>query len=91
MSYFIDFKDKTTSQKYVCLRQTHYIIRAVEFATKVAKQFDEEYKENYKYYFDENWSEARKEQYYKLNSWAVRVKDDDGKTVLLINSDRLRG
>ena len=91
MSYFIDFKDRTTNQKYVCQHQTHYVIRAVELATKVAKLFDEEYKENYKKDFDENWSEARKEQFYKHYSWAVRVKDDDGKTVLLLNSDMVRG
>lgn len=91
MLYFIDFKDRTTNQKYVCKHQTHYIIRAVGLATKVAKLFDVEYKENYKKYFDENWSEARKEQFYKHYSWAVRVKDDDGKTVLLLNSDMVRG
>lgn len=70
MGYFIEFKDKTTNQKYVCQHKTYDIIKAVEIATEVAKSFREEYSDD---------------------PWAVRVKDDDGKTVLLLNSDRVRG
>lgn len=91
MFYFIDYKDRNTDQKYAFQYQTPDIFEAIKIATKVAKQFNEHYNEHYKNNFDGNWSETRKEKFYKLNSWAVRVKDDDGKTVLLINSDRLRG
>ena len=91
MLYFIEHKDSGTEQKYSCQFQTHDVFEAVETATKVAKVFHEKYSEHYKNNFEENWSEARKNQFFRLNAWAVRVKDDDGKTVLLLNSERLRG
>lgn len=87
--YFVEMKERNTDQKYVVPTgvipyNAEDVIEAIETALQVARRLRERNAEHYKNNFNENWPETRKENFRKLNSWAVRVKDDDGKTILLL-------
>ena len=92
MLYAVEFKDRDTDQKYMmptaCIPyKPGDIIEATEAALWVARSLRARYEDHYKRNFDESWSEERKEKFRKLNSWSVRIKNDDCKTVLLITSE----
>ena len=87
--YFVEMKERNTDQKYVVPTgvipyNAEDVIEAIETALQVARRLRERNAEHYKNNFNENWPETMKENFRKLNSWAVRVKDDDGKTILLL-------
>ena len=87
--YFVEMKERNTDQKYVVPTgvipyNAEDVIEAIETALQVARRLRERNAEHYKNNFNENWPEIMKESFHKLNSWAVRVKDDDGKTILLL-------
>lgn len=85
--YFVEFKDRNTEQKYAVLVTPYNkadIIEAIEAALFVARMLREKYEAHYKENFDDSWSDVRKEKFFKLNAWSVRVQDNDGKTILLI-------
>lgn len=91
MMYYLAYKEKGTEHKYVWQYKTPLAIEAVKTAVRVAQQLQDEYNERFNNEFDVNWREARKEKFYKDNAWAVRVKDDNNKTIVFLNSDMLRG
>ena len=89
MMYFVEFKDRDTNQKYAVLVTPYNkadIIEATESALSVVRMLKEKYESHYRRNFEETWSDARKENFRKLNAWAVRVTDDE-KTILRITSE----
>ena len=87
--YFVEFKDRNTDQKYVVPTgvvpyNANDAVQAIETALQLTRRFRSKYEEHYKVNFDDSWTDVRKEKFRKLNAWAVRVQDDDGKTILLM-------
>ena len=89
MMYFVEFKDRNTDQKYVVPTgilpyDSKDVIQAIEAALQTARRLRETYETHYKVNFDDSWADVRKEKFFKINDWSVRVQNDDGKTILLI-------
>ena len=89
--FIVECKERNTDQKYVVPSYiTPYnktdIIEATESALSVARRLREKYEQHYKINFEESWSDERKENFRKLNAWAVRVTDDE-KTIVRITSE----
>ena len=87
--YFVEFKDRNTEQKYtiptgILPYDSNDVIQAIEAALQTARYLRDVYKAHYKENFDDSWADVRKEKFFKLNAWSVRVQDNDGKTILLI-------